>query len=415
MKLSLFIAGRYLISKKTHNAINLVSMVSVLGVTVSVAAMIVTLSVFNGFQDLLGGMYSQFDPEIKIKVKKGKTFTTDAAAFEAIRQDKEVAVYTETLEENALLTYKDAQTSAVIKGVEDNFAQLTNIDSLMYAGQFKLNEYDFEYATLGVGIASILGTGQSFIDPITIHVPRRTSAINLANPAGSYKTYQMLVCGTFGLNQPEYDDNYVIVPMNFARELFEYENAVTAVEIKLKEGVATEKAINRFARLLGDDYSVHGLMEQKADFYRINRVEKWMTYLILTFILLIALFNVIGSLSMLILEKRADAQTLSNLGADRTLIRRVFLTEGRLIVATGAILGIILGSLGCWLQQTFGLLKLGGGGHYIVDAYPVVLQLTDVLLILVTTLLISLPATWWPVQLYFNRNSKGSDDTNDLS
>jgi len=190
---------------------------------------------------------------------------------------------------------------------------------------------------------------------------------------------------------------------------------VTAVEIKLKEGADTEKAISRFTGWLGDDYSVLGLMEQKADFYRINRVEKWMTYLILTFILLIALFNVIGSLSMLILEKRADASTLSKLGADRTLIRRVFLAEGRLIVTAGAILGIILGSLGCWLQQTFGLLKLGGGGHYIVDAYPVVLQLTDVLLVLVTTLLISLPATWWPVQLYFNRNSKGVNDTQDAS
>lgn len=415
MKLSFFIAGRYLISKKTHNAINLVSMVSVLGVAVSVAAMIVTLSVYNGFQDLLGGLYSQFDPEIKIKVNKGKTFTTDAAAFEAIRQDKAVDVYTETLEENALLTYKDAQTSAVIKGVEANFAKLTNIDSLMYAGQFKLTEYDFDYATLGVGIASVLGTGQSFIDPITIHVPRRTASINLANPAGSYKTYQMLVCGTFGLNQPEYDDNYVIVPLSFARELFEYEKAVTAVEIKLKAGADTEKAISRFTTHLGNAYSVQGLMEQKADFYRINRVEKWMTYLILTFILLIALFNVIGSLSMLILEKRADASTLSKLGADRTLIRRIFLMEGHLIILTGTILGILLGSLGCWLQQTLGLLKLGGGGHYIVDAYPVVLQPTDVLLVLVTTLLISIPATWWPVQLYFNRNSKGVNGTQDAS
>lgn len=411
MKLPLFIAGRYLISRKTHNAINLVSMVSVLGVAVSVAALIVTLSVYNGFQDLLGGLYSQFDPEIKIKVKKGKTFTTNTAAFEAIRYDNDVAVFAETLEENALLTYKDAQTSTVIKGVTDNFTQLTNIDSLMYAGRFKLVEYDFEYATLGVGVASILGTGQSFIDPISIHVPRRMASINLANPTGSYKTYQMLVCGTFGLNQPEYDDNYVIVPIHTARELFEYDDEVTAVEIKLRDGASTDKAIRRFTDLLGDAYSVQGLMEQKADFYRINRVEKWMTYLILTFILLIALFNVIGSLSMLILEKRADARTLSHLGADPSLIRRIFLTEGRLIVLSGTLLGILLGSLACWMQQTFGLLKLGGGGHYIVDAYPVVLQLTDVLLVLVTTLLISLPATWWPVQLYFNPKNKGGYET----
>jgi len=378
-------------------------MVSVFGVTVAVAALVCTLSVYNGFQDLLGGLYSSFDPQIKIKPVEGKTFKTTSEAFKAIRQHKDVAVYSETLEENALLIYKDAQTSAVIKGVEDNFNQLTNIDSLMYAGQFKLNEYDFQYATLGIGLASVLGTGNSFIDPITIHVPRRTGTISLINPASSFKTVRILVCGTFGINQPEYDNNYVIVPMSFARELFEYPDGVTAVEIKLKEGTNAGKVINQFRQSLGEKFTVQGIMEQKADFYRINRIEKWMTYLILSFILLIALFNVIGSLSMLILEKKKDSITLNELGANNTMIRRIFLTEGWMIAFSGAILGILIGSLACLLQQHFGLLKLGGGGNYIVEAYPVQLQLWDVVLVLVTTLIVSLPATYWPVHVYFNK------------
>ncbi len=411
MNLPFFIARRYLISKKTHNAINLVSLVSVFGVMVAVAALVVTLSVYNGFQDLLKTLYGDFDPQIKIKAAEGKTFIPDAVAFRSIKADKDVAVYCETLEENALLIYKDAQTSAVVKGVDESFNQLTRIDSLMYAGTFKLKEYDFEYATLGVGLASVLGTGSSFIDPVTIHVPKRTGNINLANPAASFKPYQVLLCGTFGINQPEYDNNYMIVPLSLARELFEYTNEVTAVEIKLQDGANSKKTISRFKKMLGPDFVVQGLMEQKADMYRVNRIEKWMTYLMLSFILLIALFNVVGSLSMLILEKRKDAVTLSELGADTDFIRRTFLMEGRLIAFTGAILGVIIGAGICFVQQQFGLLKLGGGGNYIVEAYPVQLDLLDVLVVLVTTILISIPATWWPVQLYFNRKSDWVHET----
>lgn len=383
-------------------------MVSVFGVAIAVAALICTLSVYNGFQQLLGGLYSNFDPQIKIKVTEGKVFSTDSKAFEDIRNYKDVATYCETLEENALLMYKDAQTSAIIKGVPDNFNKLTNIDSLIYSGKFKLHEHDFQYATLGVGLASLLGTGSSFIDPVTIYIPRRTGKINLANPAASFKTSKILVCGTFGINQPEYDNNYVIVPISFARELFEYENEVTAVEIKLNEGANTNAAVKAFRKMLGDDYTVQDVMEQKADFYRINRVEKWMTFLILSFILIIALFNVIGSLSMLILEKKDDAKTLSELGANNHMIRSIFLTEGRLIAFSGTILGIFIGALLCLLQQHFGILKMGGGGNYIVDAYPISLQIKDVLLVFITALVVSLPATFWPVQMYFKK--KGNQD-----
>ncbi len=403
MNLPLHIARRYLFSKKTHNAINVISMVSVFGVAVAVAALICTLSVYNGFQKLLGGMYSNFDPQLKIKIIDGKTFTTDSKAFETIRNDKNVAVFCETLEENALVQYKNSQTSATIKGVSDNFGQLTQINKILYAGRFVLNEYDFNFATIGVGLAGILGTGSSFIDPITINAPKRLGEINLANPAASFKTAKILLSGTFGINQPDYDNSLVLVPIAFARDLFEYTNEVTAVEIKLKDGADIESTKKAFSKILGNTFTVHDIMEQKADFYRINSIEKWMTYLILSFILLIALFNVIGSLAMLILEKKKDAQTLNELGADNKTIRKIFLYEGRLIAFTGAILGIIIGTTLCLLQQHFGLLKLGGGGNYIVDAYPVRILLKDVLLIFVTVLVVSIPSTWWPVNAYFKK------------
>jgi lipoprotein-releasing system permease protein len=406
VNLPLHIARRYLFSKKTHNAINIVSLISVLGVAVAVAALVCTLSVYNGFQKLLGDMYSSFDPQIKIKVVDGKTFRPNSQAFTTIRRHPDVAIFCETLEENALVQYKDAQTSATIKGVSDNFSQLTHIDKLLFAGRFALREYDFNYATIGVGLAGILGTGNSFIDPITINVPKRVGSINLANPAASFTTTQILVSGTFGINQPEYDNNLVLVPIAFARELFEYTDEVTAVEIKLKEGVNPASVQKDFSKILGKDYLVQGIMEQKADFYRINRIEKWMTYLILSFILLIALFNVIGSLSMLILEKKEDATTLNRLGANQKTVRRIFLLEGWLIALSGAILGIIIGSVLCLLQQHFGILKLGGGGNYIVDAYPVRLMFKDVLLILLTVLVVSIPSTWWPVQAYIRKNEK---------
>jgi lipoprotein-releasing system permease protein len=409
VNLPLNIARRYLFSKKTHNAINIISMVSVFGVAVAVAALVCTMSVYNGFQKLLGSMYSNFDPQLKIKVVEGKTFNPNTKAFESVRNNKSVDVFCETLEENALVQYKNSQTSATIKGVSKNFNKLTSIDKIMYSGQFTLNEYDINFATIGVGLAGTLGTGNSFIDPITINTPKRLGKVNLANPAASFKSAQILLSGTFGINQPDYDNNLILVPIAFARDLFEYTNEVTAIEIKLKDGVDPITAQKTFEKMLGSAYSVQTIMEQKADFYRINRIEKWMTYLILSFILLIALFNVVGSLSMLILEKKKDSITLSELGANQKTIRKIFLYEGRMIAFSGAILGIIIGSAFCLLQQRFGLLKLGGGGNYIVDAYPVSLMLKDVILIFITVLVVSIPSTWWPVQAYFKKRKEDED------
>lgn len=409
MNLSFFIAKRYLISKKSHNAIHTISLISVLGVAIAVSALVCTLSVYNGFQQLLGSLYSSFDPQIKIVSSVGKSFRTDTESFQRVRSHPDVAVFSESIEENALIQYKQAQTNAKIKGVDSQFAQLTQIDQLMQKGRFRLHEDDFEYATLGVGLASLLGTGTSFIDPITILVPRRTTRINLANPTASFKQTQILIGGTFGLNQPEYDNQYILLPLSFAKELFEYDNEVTSVEIKLRSKANPSASIKSIKRTLGSDYQVLSLMEQKADFYRINRIEKWMTFLILSFILLIALFNVVGSLSMLILEKKKDATILHQLGMPLKNIRQTFITEGRLIAASGAVLGLVFGVGLCLLQQSFGFLRLGGGGNYIVEAYPIVVKWIDLFLILITVVLISLPTTWWPVQLYFKQHENKKD------
>jgi lipoprotein-releasing system permease protein len=406
VNLPLHIATRYLFSKKKHNAINVVSLVSVLGVATAVAALVCVLSVYNGFQQLLGSLYSRIDPQIKIKVVEGKTFTLDQRAFQDLRKDPSVAVFCEVLEENALLQYKNAQTSVTIKGVSENYNKLTQIDDLMVSGTFTLTDQNFRYAAIGAGLSSILGTGGSYVEPITINAPRRIGSINMANPASSFTTLDVLICGSFEVNQGEYDNRLALVPLSLARELFDYTNEVSSIEIKLKEGADAQRCKKSFSKMLGPNYQVLTLDEQKADVYRINRIEKWMTFLILSFILLIALFNVIGSLSMLILEKMDDAKTLHRLGASQKKLRRIFIIEGWLIALIGALLGLFIGSILCLLQQRFGLLKLGGGGNFIVDAYPVRLMIKDLALIFATVFAVSIPTTWWPVQAYLRKSDK---------
>lgn len=405
MKFAFQIAIRYLFSKKKHQAVNLVSVVSVFGVATAVAALVCVLSVYNGFQILLSSMYSQFDPDIRIEAAEGKTFRTDNQLFETLKKDGRIHTYCETVEENALIQYKNAQANALIKGVDSNFNRLTQIEQLMVGGQFLLQDSNFNYAVVGVGLAGILGTGGSFIDPVTINTPRRTGTINLTNPAASFTSMDILLSGSFSIHQAEYDNNLVLIPIELARSLFEYTNEVTAVEIKLKDGVSIEKFKKDASAQLGSSHQVLTLSEQKADIFRINQMEKWMTFLILSFILLLALFNVIGTLTMLILEKKDDAETLSRLGANKQTIQSIFLMEGWLIALFGSVIGIVLGTALCFIQQHYGLLKLGGGGQFIVDAYPVKLLIKDLFLVFGAVILVSIPTTWWPVHAYLNKEN----------
>ena len=406
MNLPFYIARRYLFSKKKHNAINIISGISVCGVALATLALVCTLSVFNGFQDMVAGFFTAFDPELKITIREGKVFEPQGAAFQEVRSLPEIGVWTETLEENAMVQYKDRQAMAIIKGVEDNFEELTSIDSLLYgAGEFILHDSIVDYGVLGVELISELGTGLQFVDPLQVYAPKRNVRVNMANPSASFNRDYLFSPGVvFVVNQQKYDARYILTSLSFARNLFNYDTEVSAVELKLKPGTDVTAVQRKITRILGDEFVVLDRYEQQADVFRIMEIEKFISYLFLTFILAIACFNVIGSLSMLILDKREDVETLRNLGADDRLIARIFLFEGRLISLFGALSGIVLGLLLCYIQQRFGIISLGGGnGSFIVDAYPVSVHVTYVVLIFITVITVGFLSVWYPVHYLTRR------------
>ena len=397
LSFSFGIARRYLFSKKSHNAINIISGISAAGVAIGTIALVVVLSVFNGFESLVGDMFSSFDPDLRITAVQGKTFEINTPEFEKIKTLKSVAVFTEVIEENALLRFKDKQMPATVKGVSENFSNLTNIDSIILDGKFQLYDGAFERAVPGVGVAGILGLGAHFIDPLEIYAPKRTSNINLLRPEDSFNQTSAFVSGIFSVKQSQYDDHCILVSIKLARELFEYESTtVSSIELKLASGVDAASTQELIRKTLGDKYHVKNRFEQQESFYKIMKIEKWFTFLILCFIVLIASFNIIGSLSMLIIDKKADIQTLRSLGADNRTIKLIFLYEGWLISAVGALSGVVLGTIICLIQEHFGLVTLGTG--YVVAAYPVVTNFTDTILVLVTVLIMGFLAAWYPVR-----------------
>ncbi len=401
MLFSMRIAWRYLFSKKSHNAINIISGISSFGVAVGTMALVVVLSVFNGFESLVEGMFSAFDPDLKIEIVDGKNFDLQDSVIQKVKKMPEIAVFTEVVQENALLRFKEKQMPATVMGVTDNFSQLTQINSIMYDGKFELYDGAFERAVPGVGVATTLGLGAHFIDPLYIYAPKRTSRINILRPEKSFNQSATFVSGIFSVNQLQYDNQYLLVSIGLARELFEYDSTmVSFVELKLKPNVNPKHVQKVIAETLGKKYTVKNRYEQQESFFKIMLIEKWITFLILCFILLIAVFNIIGSLSMLIIEKKADISTLRSVGADNALIKRIFLFEGWMISVVGAAVGIILGTIISLIQQHFGILKLGSG--YIVDAYPVVTSFTDTILVFFTVILMGWLAVLYPVK-YINK------------
>lgn len=405
MNLSFYIARRYLFSKKKHNAINIISGISVCGVALATLALVCTLSVFNGFQDMVASFFTAFDPELRITAREGKVFDADSEEIRALRWLPQIEVFTETLEENAMVQYKDRQTMAVIKGVEDNFEQLTAIDSILYgAGEFILHDSIVDYGVMGIELVSTLGTGIQFVDPLQIYVPRRNAKVNMANPSSSFNMDYLYSPGAvFVVNQQKYDGQYILTSLDFVRRLLDYTTEVSAIELKLKSSADLSSVKAEIVKILGDGFIVQDRYEQQADVFKIMEIEKLVSYLFLTFILVIACFNVIGSLSMLILDKKEDVVTLRNLGADDRLISHIFLAEGRLITLFGAIAGIILGLLLCFLQQKFGIISLGGSGSFVVDAYPVSVHVWDVVVIFVTVLAVGFLSVWYPVRYLSKR------------
>ena len=403
MNIEFYIAKRYLFSKKKHNAINIISAISVCGVALATLAMVCTLSVFNGFHEMVEGLFTAFDPQLKITTSQGKVFSPDDPRIQQVISMSEVELSMQTIEENAMAQYKDEQLMVVIKGVEDNFELLTNFDDILYGSQrFLLHEEGVEYGILGMGVASTLGTGLQFVDALPIIAPKHNVKVNIANPSAAFsKDYLHSPGSVFLVNQEKYDTRYILTSLTFARKLFGYRNEVSAIELKLHAKANESKVQSRMKEILGIDFKVQNRYEQQAAVFNIMEIEKFISYLFLTFILIIATFNVIGSLSMLIVDKREDAQTLRNLGASNRLIERIFMLEGWLIAAFGALVGIVIGIVLCLIQHHFGIISLGN--NFIVDAYPVSVHFTDILLIFITVLVVGFLSVIYPVKYMSKR------------
>ncbi|MBR0432765.1 MAG: ABC transporter permease [Bacteroidaceae bacterium] len=398
---SFFIARRYLFSRKSHHTINIISGISICGVALATMALVVTLSVFNGFRDYVASFFTAFDPQLKVSLAKGKTIAADDPSLVALRAHEAVEVYTEVLEDQALIVGNDRQWVVTIKGVDDNFNQLADLESILYGdGEFVLHADVLEYGIMGIRLAQQLGLGARYDGALPIYAPRKGERVNLSNPMQSFTSDELYSPGVvFAVNQSRYDAHYILTSITFARRLFGQQGQISAVELRLKPDVNINAVQKDIHHLLGDRFIVQNRYEQQEDTFRIMQVEKFIAYLFLTFILLVASFNIIGSLSMLMIDKRADVQTLQALGADDRQTSQVFLLEGWLISGFGAALGIILGLLLCWLQMRFGLVKLGQSeGSFIVDAYPVSVHAMDILVIFLTVLAVGLLAVWLPVR-----------------
>ena len=411
MNFPFYIARRYLFSKKSTNAINVISMISMAGVVVATMALIIVLSVFNGFHDLVATFFTQFDPQLKVVPVEGKDAPSDDPVLTEIRQQPEVDVATESVEEMALAIYEGHQAMVTVKGVDDNFTELTHINEIVYGdGEFQLHAADLEYGTLGIRLAQELGTGARFGNYLHVYAPRREGQLDLSNPQDGFVVDSLISPGVvFATRQGKYDKSYILAPIGFARRLFEQQGMLTSLELRLKAGSDLEAVKKRMRSIANGKYKVLDRFEQQADTFKIMQIEKFIAYIFLTFILIVACFNIIGSLSMLIIDKREDVVTLWNLGANDRQISSIFLFEGRLIVAIGAIVGVALGLLLCWLQQRFGLVGMGGSsGMFVVNAYPVSVHYQDVLLVFFTVLVVGSVAVWYPVQ-HFSRRLLNTD------
>lgn len=404
MSLSSFIARRYLFSKKSHNAINIISAIAAGGIAVATAAMVCTLSVFNGFHDLISTLYCNFNPEILVTATTGKSFSADDPILQRMQHHSGVEAAATCMEDNALILFKGHPLVINIKGVDDNYDKVTGIRDILYGeGSYKLKSGELQYGIPGIGLATQMG-GPDY-PTLQICAPRGGERINIANPIESFSVESLESPNVvFSVNQKKYDSQYIITSLEFAQTLFEREGMISSLEIKVKPSADPEQVKTELQTIGKGRYKVQDRLEQQADVFRIMNVEKLIAYIFLTFIVLIACFNIISSLSMLIIEKREDVTTLRNLGMSKGRIRAVFLTEGRLISLFGAVIGIVLGLIVCLLQQEFGLIRLGGGsGNFIVEAYPVSVHWQDILVVFVTVVTVGFLSVWYPVHALSKR------------
>lgn len=382
MNFTLKVAARYLVSKKTHSAVNIISIISVCGVVVTTAALVCVLSVFNGFAGLISGKLSMLDPQISVTSVQGKVIQNADSVLKAVRAVDGVDVAVPVIEDHCLAMFGDYQMPVRVKGVPAEYDSVTSVSKTLLEGEFMLDDGMSKYAVLSVGAALQLHARPGFYAQMRLYAPQRQGSVNLANPAGSFRADSLFVSGVYQVEQSDYDRDMIMIPLDMAKYLFDYESEASEIEIRLG-GRADEASVMRTLQsALGDGYSVKNRLMQQASAFRMVNIEKWVSFLLLGFIMVIATFNVISTLSLLIIEKDESIRTFRNLGASDKQISRIFVTEGWLISLTGAVFGIALGLALCWLQQTFGLITLSGASDtMIVRTYPVQIVWSDVLVV----------------------------------
>lgn len=399
---SFYVARRYMFSKKSVGAINVISFISVAGVAVGTMALVIVLSVFNGFHDLVASLFTNFDPQIEVVPVKGKTINADAPELDRIRHLDFVDVATDVVEDQAIAVYGDRQRMVTVMGVDENFDQLTNISDILYGdGDFTLRVANLYFGVPGIRLAQDLGLGARWADYLKIYAPvRRGQLTDLDTPTDGFVVDSLLSPGVvYAVNQNKYDRDRIITSIYFARQLFDQDGMLSSLQLRLKPGTDLSTAKREIKAAAGEKFRVLDRFEQQADTFRIMQIEKVLAYVFLTFILIVACFNIISSLSMLIIDKKNDINTLHNLGANDRQIQSIFLYEGRIISAVGALIGIGLGLALCGLQQAFGFVKMGeSSGTFIVNAYPVSVHYWDVLVVFITVILIGWAASWIPAR-----------------
>ena len=405
MKLPLFIAKRYLLSKKSHNLINILSAISIGGVTIGTMALIIVLSVFNGFESLVTKLFNSFNPDMLIEIKEGKTFDMKDFPLTKLISIKGVTNYCEVVEENALLKYKDKQQIVTIKGVDDNFTRVSRLDSMIVEGKYLLQKDSTNFGVFGLGIYNMLEVNLSeFATPVSVYIPKRGKNMSI-NPEESFNNEFIYPSGAFSIQQ-DFDTKFVIVPLRFARKVMDYKTEVTALEVSLTKESDHDAIQKELKTMLGDKYTVKNRYQQQELLYKVMQSEKLAIYLILSFILFIAAFNIVGSLSMLIMEKKKDVSILKSMGAGDHLIKRIFMTEGLFISLSGAVIGLLLGAIVCWIQMEFGVIPLeGGNGAFVVKSYPVEFRLMDFVWVFIIVFVIGYVAAWYPVRQISKRLS----------
>jgi len=403
LKVPFYIAKRYLFSKKSKNIINIISGISVFGIFISTCAMIIVLSGFNGIEELVEKLYSSFDADIRITKTEGKTFDFREISKEEILKIEGVDAITKVIEEITMIKHEDRWITATMKGVEDSYLSICNLDSVLTEGETKLQEEGLNKAIIGIGLQNKIQVTSDprYHDYLTVYGLLRDEKISKNNP-DAFKPEMISVGGVFAIN-PEFDNTYFLVPIQFAKNLLEYENDITAYEISVKNGFTNKQVKEEIQKVVGNKFEVKTRYEQNELVFKTNETEKWMVFLILGFILLLSTFNIIASLTMLILDKKKDIETLISMGATRPFVLKVFFLEGVFINLLGGIIGISVGLLIAWLQLTFHFVTLDDS---VIPYWPVSVHFSDVLMVFGTVVLIGIGSSYIPVSYLIKRHFK---------